>query len=111
MTSKQNADPANGSVATWPLPYSVTLGSLVRAKGIFQAVRLKLPSAARKALNYKTSELTLDQSALPGGEAVVAAVTRALEGIDARQVLPREIEDILQIKPTERHRWLKDGRL
>src|SRR5690606_19378898 len=28
-----------------------------------------------------------------------------------RQVLPREIEDILGIRPTERHRWLKDGRL
>jgi len=26
-------------------------------------------------------------------------------------VLPREIEDILGIKASERHRWLKDGRL
>ena len=25
--------------------------------------------------------------------------------------LPREIEDILAIKTSERHRWLKDGRL
>lgn len=111
MTSKQNGDPANGQVATWPLPYSVTLGSSVRAKGIFQAVRLKLPTTARKALNYKASELSLDLSALPDGDAVMAAVSRALEGIEARQVLPREIEDILGIKPTERHRWLKDGRL
>lgn len=111
MTSRHDGEAAPGRVATWPLPNGTTLGSLVRAKGIFQAVRLKLPSAARKALGYTASELTLDLSALPDGEAVVAAVNRALAGIAARQVLPREIEDILGIKPTERHRWLKDGRL
>jgi hypothetical protein len=111
MTSRHDGDAASERVATWPLPYSTTLGSLVRAKGIFQAVRLKLPSTARKAFDYKATELTLDLSALPDGEAVSAAVTRALDGMAARQVLPREIEDILQIKPTERHRWLKDGRL
>lgn len=111
MTHKQNDGAANGTLATWPLPYSATLGSLVRTKGIFQATRLKLPSPARKALDYRAGELTLDLSALTDSEAIVGAVSRALEGIEARQVLPREIEDILGIKPTERHRWLKDGRL
>lgn len=98
-------------IARWALPYSATLGSLVRTKGIFQATRLRLAPAARKALDYRASELTLDLSALPAGEAAVAAVSRALDGIEKRQVLPREIEDILGMRPTERHRWLKDGRL
>ncbi len=102
---------AGERIARWTLPYAVTFGSLVRAKGIFQAVRLKLPPAARKALDYKASELTLDLSALADEEAVMAAVSRALDKIETRQVLPREIEDILGIRPTERHRWLKDGRL
>lgn len=111
MTPQLTIDSEGKRIAAWTLPFSATLGSLVRAKGIFQATRLRLPSPARKALDYKASELTLDLSSLPDGDAVVAAVTRALEGIEARQVLPREIEDILAIKPTERHRWLKDGRL
>lgn len=111
MTSKQNGDAPVVSTATWPLPYGATLGSVVRAKGIFQAVRLKLPSAARKALDYTSSELTLELSHLQDADAVVAKVSKTLDGIEARQVLPREIEDILGIKPTERHRWLKDGRL
>jgi len=111
MIAPHISDAAGERIASWTLPYSATLGSLVRAKGIFQAIRLKLPPAARKALDYKASELTLDLSALADGEAVVAAVSRALDTIEARQVLPREIEDILGIKPTERHRWLKDGRL
>lgn len=111
MTHKQNDGTVNGTLATWQLPYAATLGSLVRTKGIFQATRLKLPSPARKALDYRAGELTLDLSALADGEAIVTAVSRALEGIEARQVLPREIEDILGIRPTERHRWLKDGRL
>ena len=38
-------------------------------------------------------------------------MSAALEGIDKLPVLPREIEDILAIKTSERHRWLKDGRL
>ena len=38
-------------------------------------------------------------------------VSGALEGIENLPVIPREIEDILTIKTSERHRWLKDGRL
>lgn len=111
MKPEPTSDSDSKRLVTWALPFSATLGSLVRAKGIFQATRLRLPSAARKALSYKASELTLDLSGLPDGEGLVAAVSKVLDGIEARQVLPREIEDILGIKPTERHRWLKDGRL
>lgn len=111
MTPEIRRDSDGNQLVTWSLPYGATLGSLVRTKGIFQATRLRLPPAARKALSYKASELTLDVSALSGSDAVVATVTKVLEGMAARQVLPREIEDILGIKATERHRWLNDGRL
>lgn len=111
MTPAQDSDTANLPIAKWTLPFAATLGSSVRAKGIFQAVRLKLPSAARKALQIRAAELSLDLSAAPNGEGLVAVISKALEGIEARPVIPREIEDILGIRSTERHRWLKDGRL
>ncbi len=40
-----------------------------------------------------------------------AAVTRALDEFESLPVIPREIQDILGISASERHRWLKDGRL
>ena len=40
-----------------------------------------------------------------------AIVSNTLEGIEDLPVIPREVEDILAISATERHRWLKDGRL
>jgi hypothetical protein len=43
--------------------------------------------------------------------ATAAAVTRTLTGIEELPIIPREVEDILSIKTSERHRWLKDGRL
>jgi hypothetical protein len=43
--------------------------------------------------------------------AASALISKALEGIERLPVIPREIEDILGISSTERHRWLKDGRL
>ncbi|MFC5519030.1 hypothetical protein [Kaistia terrae] len=43
--------------------------------------------------------------------ATADAVSRKLVGIEAMPVIPREVEDILSIKPAERYRWLKDGRL
>jgi len=98
-------------IAVWTLPFDATLGSSVRAKGIFQAVRLRLPSAARKALSVRGSELSMALSSIPDAETCVSVVAHALEGIEARPVIPREIQDILGITATERHRWLKDGRL
>jgi hypothetical protein len=98
-------------IAKWTLPFAATLGSSVRAKGIFQAVRLKLPSVARKTLQIRGTELSLNLSTVADGEPLVAAISKALEGVEARPVIPREIEDILAMKTSERHRWLKDGRL
>lgn len=113
MTRKPKVEPADQIAATWALPYAATLGSSVRAKGIFLEIRARLPVAARKQLSIKARELILR---LPQGEEaelakLSAKVSAALEGIDDLPVLPREIEDILGIKTSERHRWLKDGRL
>jgi hypothetical protein len=40
-----------------------------------------------------------------------AIVAKGLENVESLPVIPREIEDILAISTTERHRWLGDGRL
>jgi hypothetical protein len=108
----KTADPTD-LVQTWALPFAATLGSTVRAVGLFLEVRARLPVAGRKALTIKGRELTLR---LPQGDAGAFAtlsqrITTALEGIESLPLLPREIEDILAISTTERHRWLKDGRL
>jgi hypothetical protein len=96
-------------VVTWTLPFTATLGSPVRARGIFQAARLRLPVPARKALAIRGRELSLQVA--DTSDAIVTTVSKALEGIGARPVIPLEVEDILAISSTERHRWLKDGRL
>jgi hypothetical protein len=97
----------------WTLPSAARLGSSVRSKGLYLEVRIKLPVAARKLLSIKADELTL---AMPDASAdefaqAAAIVDKTLDGIESLPVIPREIEDILAIKTSERHRWLKDGRL
>ena len=100
-------------VGTWPLPYAATLGSSVRKQGIFLEVRAHLPVAAKKSLKIGAGELSLHMPAAADVEfrAASQVISRVLEGVDKLPVIPREIEDILQISTTERHRWLKDGRL
>lgn len=95
------------------MPYVARLGSSVRSKGIYLEVRARLPKSARKALAVSAGELTLRMA---GGltadfEDAVRVVEKTLVGIEQLPVIPREIEDILSISTTERHRWLKDGRL
>jgi hypothetical protein len=100
-------------IAAWSLPSAARLGSSVRSKGIFLEIRERLPAAARKSLAVKAGELTLRMRESAAGEfsRTSAIVSRALEGIESRPVIPREIEDILGISTSERHRWLKDRRL
>lgn len=97
----------------WPLPAIVTLGSAVRARGILLEMRSRLPTAMRKYLDVRPGFLLLGMPA--GAEEdfaqTAATVTRSLVGVEALPVIPREIQDILSITTTERHRWLKDGRL
>jgi hypothetical protein len=101
-------------VAEWPLSPAATLGSSVRAKGILQEVRARLPSWPQKrALDVRGSALILGmpEDAADEFETTSALVSTAIHGIETLPVLPREIEDILAIKTSERHRWIKDGRL
>ncbi|OEO28046.1 hypothetical protein VW23_006520 [Devosia insulae DS-56] len=106
---------ANGAelVEQWTLPFAARLGSSIRSKGLYLEIRARLPVAARKSLSLKAGELALrmPQTAAKQFAATSALVSRALEGIESLPVIPREIEDILGISTTERHRWLKDGRL
>jgi hypothetical protein len=113
MTPKPKTTAPEEIVATWALPYAATLGSSVRVRGIFLEVRSRLPAASRNRLSIKARELLLHRPEGSGEDLskLMAKVSAALEGIESLPVIPREIEDILAIKTTERHRWLKDGRL
>jgi hypothetical protein len=97
----------------WKLPTSATLGSTVRAKGILQEIQARLPSTSKKSISLEGVELTLAMSASDKGafNAAVAIVSNTVAEAEILPVIPREIQDILTIKATERHRWLADGRL
>ena len=110
-SKKSTAPPAY--IETWDLPAAATFGSLVRAKGILLEIRARLPVSVRKSLDYSVATLTLSmpEDAEAEFHRTAASVTRALDGIENLPVIPREIQDILSISTTERHRWLEDGRL
>lgn len=100
-------------MAEWPLSPAATLGSSVRARGIFLEIRARLPAPLRKLLHIESRVLSLR---LPEGvdadvQAAASIVAKAMRDIEDLPVIPREVEDILTIKQGERHRWLKDGRL
>lgn len=99
--------------AEWTLPAAATLGSSVRAKGILLEIRARMPKAMAKALDVRAGTLVLGmaESEAAAFRAASAIIAQALVGIESLPVIPREIEDILTIKTSERHRWLKDGRL
>ncbi|MBW6424264.1 hypothetical protein KX729_22680 [Rhizobium sp. XQZ8] len=98
---------------TWILPPEATLGSSVRAKRILLEIRARLPIDSRKSLELDAVELTLAMPAEEKAEfkAASAIVTIVLQDIERLPIIPHEIEDILSIKASERHRWLGDGRL
>ncbi|MGI2035180.1 hypothetical protein ACRQ1B_22620 [Rhizobium panacihumi] len=98
---------------TWTLSPAATLGSSVRAKGILQEIQARLPATSKKSVILEGNEITLAMPA-SGKAAFSAAVTvisKVMEEAETLPVIPREIEDILTIKTSERHRWLADGRL
>jgi len=100
-------------VREWTLPPGAILGSSVRAKGIVQELRAKLPFKVRKALDIRGAVLTLrlPEDAAEAFEDAVEKIEKRLADIEDLPVIPREIQDILTITTSERHRWLKDGRL
>ncbi|PBC03834.1 hypothetical protein [Mesorhizobium sp. WSM3860] len=113
MPARRKTDPTARLVAEWPLSPAATLGSSVRARGLFLEMRARLPTGLRKLLHTESRVLTLR---LPEGshadaEAASAIVSQAMQDIEDLPVIPREVEDILTISAGERHRWLKDGRL
>lgn len=112
MSKRENSD-AVELIREWTLSPSATLGSAVRAKGILLEIRARLPAPVRKSLDIDgvNLRLTMPQTAKTVFRSVCTVVSTALEGIDNLLIIPREIQDILTITTTERHRWLKDGRL
>ena len=95
----------------WTLPPAATLGSAVRARGILLEIRARLSSSLKKSIDISGIVLTLGMDDDSDFQAVSKIVSSTLESIESLPVIPREIEDILTISTTERHRWLKDGRL
>jgi hypothetical protein len=113
MPREKKPQPDLNLVQEWTLPPAATLGSSVRTKGIVQELRARLPLKVRRSLDGKSGIISLRMAEDRRDEfdTTVAAITNALVAIEALPILPREIEDILAIKTSERHRWLKDGRL
>lgn len=100
-------------IRTWTLPAAVTMGSAVRAKGVLQEIQARLPASLKKSMTLEGVDLTLAMSAAEktSFNAAAAIAARVVTDAAAMPVIPREIEDILTIKTSERHRWLADGRL
>ncbi|XUY29274.1 hypothetical protein RMR21_019875 [Agrobacterium sp. rho-8.1] len=100
-------------IRTWTLPANVTMGSAVRAKGILQEIQARLPIVSKKSISLEGVDLTLTIAASEKTvfNAAAAIVAKVVAEAGALPVIPREIEDILAIKTSERHRWLADNRL
>ncbi len=100
-------------IRQWRVPTTTTFGSSVRSRGILLEILSRLPKSLKKSLGITGGVLTLTMPAdmQTDFETVAATVTETLEDIESLPVIPREIHDILGITVTERHRWLKDGRL
>lgn len=100
-------------LAEWPFPVAAAMGSSVRAKGIEQELRAKLPFPRRNDLNIEGGTISLRLAADHAAEFehLRARIADALAGIGALPLLPREVEDVLGLSPRERLKWTKDGRL
>ncbi|MBX5186326.1 hypothetical protein HJB88_27495 [Rhizobium sp. NZLR5] len=100
-------------IRTWTLSAAVTMGSSVRAKGLLQEIQARLPASSKKAISLEGVDLVLAMPAdeKPAFTAAVSVISRAVHEAPSLPVIPREIQDILGMKTSERHRWLADGRL
>jgi hypothetical protein len=83
MNTKSASAELADLVRVWALSFDATLGSSLRAVGIFLEVRSGLPASARKSLTIKSRELTLR---MPEGSASDFA---KLSARVASQALPR----------------------
>lgn len=100
-------------IRTWTLSAAVTMGSSVRAKGLLQEIQARLPATSKKAISLEGADLVLAMAAdeKPAFKPAVSVVSKTVEEAPSLPVIPREIQDILGMKTSERHRWLADGRL
>ncbi|MCJ9670056.1 MULTISPECIES: hypothetical protein [unclassified Neorhizobium] len=100
-------------IRTWTLSAPITMGSSVRAKGLLQAIQARLPTTSKKAISLEGVDLVLAMpaDAKAAFNAAASVVSKALDEAPSLPVIPREIQDILGMKTSERHRWLADGRL
>lgn len=100
-------------IRTWTLSSDLTMGSSVRAKGILQELQARLPAISKKAISLEGVDLVLAMAAEDKAafNAAVSVVIRTMDEAPSLPVIPREIQDILGMKASERHRWLADGRL
>jgi len=100
-------------IRTWTLSSDLTMGSSVRAKGILQELQARLPAISKKAISLEGVDLVLAMAAEEKAafNAAVSVVIRTMDEAPSLPVIPREIQDILGMKASERHRWLADGRL
>lgn len=100
-------------IRTWTLPATVTMGSAVRAKGVLQEIQARLPTTSKKSISLEGVDLTLamEASDKTAFNAAATIASKVIAEAVTLPVIPREIEDILTIKTSERHRWLADGRL
>lgn len=89
------------------------MGSPIRAKGILQEIQARLPAAYKRSAVLEGNEITLAMPTIAKAafNAAVSIITKSVAEAEALPVIPREIQDILTITTTERHRWLADGRL
>lgn len=113
MMPRKNEMTDNELIRTWRLSPAATMGSAVRAKGIVQEIQARLAVSAKKSISLEGNEITLAMpvAAKASFNAAASVVTKAMKEAETFPVIPREIQDILTIKSTERHRWLADGRL
>lgn len=100
-------------IRTWTLPAAATMGSALRAKGIFQELQARLPTASKRSISLEGVDLILAMAASEktAFNAAAAIANDVVSQAMLLPVIPREIEDILTMKTSERHRWLADGRL
>jgi hypothetical protein len=100
-------------IRTWTLSTPVTMGSSVRAKGLLQEIQARLPATSKKAISLDGVDLILAMpaEAKTAFNAAASVISKAVAEAPSLPVIPREIQDILGMKTSERHRWLADGRL
>lgn len=113
MAKRSKPTPPTKLVREWKLPPTATLGSAVRTRGILLEIRSRLPVAAKKLVDMEagTIVLRLPEDADVDWQPLASVVTHVLKDAEDLPVIPREAEDVLSISSSERHRWLKDGRL